>query len=49
MTLNERELKLPACVIGTVVDGSITRIEEWINTMPMMKHLSPEQIKLLTG
>lgn len=49
MTLKERELKLPACVIGTVADGLITRIEEWINTMPLMKHLSPEQMQTLAG
>ena len=49
MTLKERELKLPACVIGTVADGSITRIEEWINTAPMMKYLSPEQMQQLAG
>ena len=28
MNLGEREFKLPSCVIGTVADGLITRIEE---------------------
>jgi len=49
MTFGDRELKIPSCVIGTVANGSITRIEEWVNAAPMMKHLTPEQLKILAG
>ena len=49
MTLGDRDLKIPSCVIGTVVDGSITKIEEWVNTGPMLKHLTAEQLKMLAG
>ena len=49
MTFGDRDLRIPACVIGTVADGSITRIEEWVNAAPMMKYLTPEQLKILSG
>ena len=49
MTLRERDIRLPACVIGTVADGVITRLEEWVNTTPILKHLSPEQLQILSG
>jgi len=48
MNFRDRELKIPSCVIGTVADGSITRIEEWVNAAPMMKYLTPEQLKILS-
>ena len=49
MTLKARELKIPACVIGSVTDGSITRLEEWINAAPMMKYLDSGQLEILAG
>lgn len=49
MTFGERTLAIPACVIATVANDQITRLEEWVNATPMFKYLNPEQLKILAG
>lgn len=48
VTFPEKALAIPACVIATVINGKITRLEEWVNASPMFKYLTPEQIKRLS-
>ena len=45
----EKEMRIPACVIGTVDNERIVRLEEWVNSAPMMKYLTPEQLATLAG
>lgn len=49
MVFGEKEIRIPACVIGTVQNDRITRLEEWVNSAPMMKYLTPEQLAILSG
>ncbi len=44
-----KELATPACVIGTVANGRITYLQEWINAGRMMSRLSPEEQRALAG
>lgn len=48
VTFPEKTLAIPACVIATVSQGKITRLEEWVNATSMYKYLSPEQLKRLS-
>lgn len=49
MKFGEKEMRIPACVIGTVENNRIVRLEEWVNSAPMMKYLTPEQLAILSG
>ena len=46
--LDGKDIACRACVLGTVRDARIVRIDEWIDVQRLLGRLSPEQLKALT-